>query len=83
MNDTRNFSKFNSTEPFDRKIHLSEDMSGMISPFKNKKPFSKMLQSCDVKPAQDVIKDLNSSQRQESKKMTLQKVLMRLNVASK
>jgi hypothetical protein len=63
MQDTTNFAKFNSIEPYDRKVHLSEDMSAKVSPFKNKKPFSKMLQSCDVKLAQDVIKDLNSSQR--------------------
>ena len=58
-------------------------MSAKVSPFTNRKPFLQSLQSCDVKLAQDVIKDLNSSQRQESKKLTLQKVLMRLNAANK
>ena len=58
-------------------------MAAKVSPFMNKAPFPTTLQSTDIKVAAAMIKDLNTNQRSVSKKLTLMKVLTKLNASNK
>jgi len=56
--DTGNFSKFVTQEPYDRSVHIQQDMANKLSPFVTRKA-SLQPNSNTIKKYADLTKDMN------------------------
>ena len=77
--DKSNFCSFVKHETLDRRCHLLDDIASDISPHLNRQPKTPKVAAKRMILASDMIKDINSQQKQKTKNMILEKVFEKIN----